>query len=359
MNLFNKNRTLIRPFTYLKESLGMEAVRMLILLCIQIALLFISSSFSAIILIACTAAASVLADITALRLVSSGEEEHFSVIISAVQGIIIGMLIPQDFPPATAFTAAFTVKFISRYFFNGFAYTWVNPAALTVVILWFTGARLFPEITITRELLSSKNPSQVLLSAGFFPLHSFDSNITEALNNSIFSLFKISIPEGYISMIWDNGSSIPAFRFNFVTLISSIMLFGSDTIKIIIPGFFMFTYLVLVRFVSPFFYDGIMFQGDMLLALFTGGTLFIAAFMLSWYGTIPCTIKGRILYGVFGGITSFFIAGVGTSSSGMIFAIVLTNLFSVIVQNWENLADRRALRKMLSEVKKTEFYDEI
>lgn len=121
----------------------------------------------------------------------------------------------------------------------------------------------------------------------------------------------------------------------------------------------MFTYLILVRFVSPFFYDGIMFQGDMLLALFTGGTLFIAAFMLSWYGTIPCTIKGRILYGVFGGITSFFIAGVGTSSSGMIFAIVLTNLFSVIVQNWENLADRRALRKMLSEVKKTEFYDEI
>ena len=43
----------------------------------------------------------------------------------------------------------------------------------------------------------------------------------------------------------------------------------------------------------------------------------------------------------------------------MIFAIILTNLFSVIVQNWENLADRRALRKMLSEVKKTEFYDEI
>ena len=121
MNLFNKNRTLVRPFTYLKESVGMEAVRMLILLCIQIALLFISSSFSAIILIACTAAASVLADITALRLVSSGEEEHFSVIINAVQGIIIGMLIPQDFPPATAFTAAFTVKFISRYFLNGCA----------------------------------------------------------------------------------------------------------------------------------------------------------------------------------------------------------------------------------------------
>lgn len=359
MNLLNKNGMLVRPFTYLRESLGTEAFRMLILLCIQIALLFVSASFSAIILIACTAAASVLADALAFRLYSAKDEEHFSVIMSAVQGMIIGMLIPQDFPPATAFTADFTVKFIAKYFFRGFAYTWVNPAALTVAILWFTGERLFPEPTITRELLSLKNPSQQLLSAGVFPLHPFDSSITEALNNSIFSLFKVSIPEGYISMLWDNGAAIPAFRFNFITLISSIFLFGNDIIKIIIPGFFMFTYLLLVRFVSPFFYDGIMFQGDMLLALFTGGTLFISAFVLSWYGTTPCTVQGRILYGIFGGITAFFIAGAGTSSGGMVFVIILTNLFSVIVQNWENIADRRTLQKMLSEVKKTEEYDEI
>ena len=87
----------------------------------------------------------------------------------------------------------------------------------------------------------------------------------------------------------------------------------------------------------------------MLLALMTGGTLFTSVFVLDWYGTIPCSIKGRILYGVFGGTAAFFIAGAGSSSAGMIFAVVLTNIFSVFVQKWEDAANLRTLKKLLSE----------
>lgn len=350
MNLPYKNAPhLVRPFVYLRISIGEESGRMLFLLCIQLMLLAVSKSFSALIVIAAAASASFAADIAVSRFFKQENEAHFTALTSLVQGIVIGMLLPETYPPVSAFAASLSALFVVKYFFGGFSYAWVNPAAFTVIMLWFTGARLFPELIVTRELLASKNPSELLLSSGAFPIHSFDTALTSFLNNLVFAPFKVSVPDGYVSLFWDNGSLIPAFRFNFALLISSALLFGRDLVKSIIPACFLLTYLALVRTAAPFFYGGIPLQGDMLLALLTGGTLFTSVFVLDWYGTIPCSIKGRILYGVFGGTAAFFIAGAGSSSAGMIFAVVLTNIFSVFVQKWEDAADRRALKKLLSE----------
>ncbi|MGP1458114.1 MAG: RnfABCDGE type electron transport complex subunit D [Treponema sp.] len=352
MNLpYKRAPHLVRPFIYLRISIGEEAFRMLLLLCVQIALLFMSKSFSALTVIASAASASFAADIVVSRFFRRRDEEHFTSLASLVQGIIIGMLLPETYPPLSAFTASLASMFVVKYFFGGFSYAWVNPAAFTAVMLWFTGARLFPELIVTRELLASKNPSELLLSAGVFPIHSFDSALTAFFNNALFAPFKVSVPEGYVSLFWDNGSAIPAFRFNFALLVSSAVIYGRDAVKAVIPAFFLLTYLLLVRAASPFFYKGIPLQGDMLLALLTGGTLFTSVFVLGWYGTIPCSIGGRILYGVFGGLAAFFIAGAGSSSSGMIFAVVLTNIFSVFVQKWEEAVDLYALKKTLSEAR--------
>ena len=199
-----------------------------------------------------------------------------------------------------------------------------------------------------------RNPSQTLIENGTIVQYAFDTEITDALNGSIFRLFKVSIPNGYVSLFWDNQSIIPAFRFNFITLVSSVILFAGNLIKCVIPGFFLVVYLALVRFVSPVICNGVAFQGDILLALLTGGTIFFAVFVLSWYGTIPISTTGKIIYGILSGVTAFFIAGPGTSPCGLIFTVLISNIFSIVIQQWENRRNRIFLKKKLENFRKVE-----
>ena len=159
-------------------------------------------------------------------------------------------------------------------------------------------------------------------------------------------------------MFWDTKSVIPAFRFNFIILISSIFIFSEDIIKCVIPFTFMLVYLSLVRLLSPVFFGGLQFQGDILLALLTGGTLFISVFILNWYGTTPVTLKGRFIYGFFAGILNFFISGCGTSSSGLLFTVLIVNIVSVIIQQTEAkmnlLRTKRIVEKFNAAQKKEE-----
>ena len=348
-NLFTiKKNTLIRPFIYKTESIGVETLKMILLLAVQIFMLFFTKSFSALLVILFSVLGAVLAEIIVRKVFK--QVEYNSLIISVLQGILTGMLIPETFPVVTVFFAVFFTMFIIKYLFGGFSQAWINPVVFVIAVLWFVGGNLFPDFLVTTDFLCSRNPSQLLIDSGVFPISGFDSSVTETLNNTVFDLFKVSIPEGYVSLFWDTHSVIPAFRFNFITLLSSIILFGTDLIKLIIPSTFLVVYLVLVRFLSPLFCNGIPYQGDMLLALLTSGTLFYATFVLQSHGTLPISVVGKVLYGVFAGIFAFVITGCGTSSTGMAFTVLFANIFSLLIQKWEDKTNKRKLQKLIASI---------
>lgn len=347
-------KVLIRPFKYVTDSVAMEATKMIALLMAQIVLLFISKSYSSLLIVVAAVAGSLSADFFSHKFFHNEADDEFSFIVSTAHGMITGLLIPSSYSPVTVLIATFFIILVVKHFFGGFSYAWVNPAVFTVVVLWIIGARLFPSYIVNMDILSMRNPSQTLIENGTIVQYAFDTEITDALNGSIFRLFKVSIPNGYVSLFWDNQSIIPAFRFNFITLVSSVILFAGNLIKCVIPGFFLVVYLALVRFVSPVICNGVAFQGDILLALLTGGTIFFAVFVLSWYGTIPISTTGKIIYGILSGITAFFIAGPGTSPCGLIFTVLISNIFSIVIQQWENRRNRIFLKKKLENFRKVE-----
>ena len=108
--------------------------------------------------------------------------------------------------------------------------------------------------------------------------------------------------------------------------------------------------VILVRFLSPLFCNGIPYQGDMLLAMLTSGTLFYATFVLQSYGTLPISVVGKVLYGVFAGIFAFVITGCGTSSTGMAFTVLFANIFSLLIQKWEDKTNKRKLQKLIASI---------
>lgn len=338
---------LIRPFSYINDSLGTNLIKFLVLLCIQLVLLFVSKSFAALKVVSAATCASVFAELLSSFFLKQHIFENKKFLVSIVQGLLCGMLVPQTFPVVTVFIIVFFSMLITRHFFGGFAFTWINSSVVAVVVMWIIGAEYFPQYLVNMDLLAVRNPSQQLIENGVIKIFPFDSTITEFCNQVIFSHLRVSVPDGYVSLFWDSYSVIPAFRFNFVTLISSIVLFNDNFWDLLIPGLFVIVYMLLIRYISPFLYNGVSFKGDILLALLTSGTLFCSIFLIGWYGTVPLTISGKIVYAVLAGILMFLLAGCGSSPSGMIFTVIISNLISVIIQQSENHFDRIRMKKQL------------
>ena len=323
----------IAPFSYLSPSLTNISTALLILLAPQIIMLLITKAYSSLILIATSIISSVLAEFISNKIRRVNTLFDLTAI---VQGLFIGMFIPQNYPILPVFFIVLLSLLLVKYVFGGNADSWINPAAYTVIIIYFLGISFFPEFLITKEYLESGNPGIQLIQNGDIPVLQFDSSFTFWLNTHFFSRLGIEIPSGYLSMFWDTQSLIPAFRFNILTLISSMILISLGIINWIVPSTFLLVYGILVRLFSQTPFTGIIGQGDLLLAFLTSGTLFVAFFIIDFYGTTPITNFGKCLYGIIVGLIAFLITGCGTSPIGAMFTVLFANVISPLIQLLED-----------------------
>ncbi len=323
----------LSPFSYLRPSVWTEAYVVIVLLLLQVVMLFVTKSYDSLFIILSSLLASYAVDFINKE---KNYKNRFVIIASSIRGLMIGLMLPSAFPPVAVFFISFTVLLINKHILGGFANSWINPVAVTVAIAWIIGMKFFPEISLSDSALQSRNIALALIQDGTFPVNSFDISVTNFLNRRLFSLFGVSIPEGYFSLFWDSQSTIPAFRFNLLTLLSSIVLFSADVLNPIIPVVFVVTYGLLVKFLAPFFYGGIFMHGDVILAFLSSGTLFCTFFLMQWHGTAPFTNRGKWVFAILAGILAFFILGIGLSPSGFAFVILITNVVSLFIQCVEN-----------------------
>jgi electron transport complex protein RnfD len=211
---------------------------------------------------------------------------------------------------------------------------------MAVALSFFVGAQWFPELLVTKSQLAGENPIAPLFES--IPIAPFDSRITGFLNSTIFNVTKTVIPPGLLSFFWDTGSTIPVSRFNFLTLAASIVLIAFDIINWVVPVFFLGIYFLLVWLFVPAVAGGVFAGGDILLASLTGSTLFTAFFMLGAAGTVPWSLRGKILYSSAAGIFAFIFLGGGTSPVGAVFTVLASNLMSAFIQFYEQ-GRRRAV----------------
>ena len=325
-------RISVKPFVYSIPSVSSVSIKLLILLCLRVVMLLITGSISAFLVVMTSLAGALVAAILNYYI---RKEAFYNIMNLAIQGILIGLLLPETYPPLTAFVISFSTIIISRgIVFKGIN-AWVNAPAIAIIIAWYIGNIYFPQFALNSELLTMKNSSVYLIQNGYFPTYSFDSPVTQFLNKNIFSIANVSIPEGFVSLLWDSNSIIPAFRFNLLTIVSSIIIFSDNSFSLIIPSLFITVYAVLVRIFVPYLFGGELNQGDIILALLTSGILFSLVFMFQWYGTTPVTVAGKIILGILSGIVAFGIIGCGTSPVGMVYTIICSNIISMIIRIFE------------------------
>ncbi|MCR4901092.1 MAG: RnfABCDGE type electron transport complex subunit D [Treponema sp.] len=335
----------LKPYIYEKPSISAVSLKILILLSVQIAMLFFTKSFDAILVIACSTIGALLASLIHYIFNKSNK---FLILTNLIQGIIVGMLLPETYPPLTVMFISLITLIIFKYIFEDTENFWINIISVSIIIAFFIGRNYFPDYQITTDLFTTKNPSVALINNGVFPVYDFDSYVTGWLNSEIFSKCKVTLPQGLISMLWDTHSIIPAFRFNLLTVIASIVLFCDNSFTALIPAIFLTVYAILVRLFFPLMTGGDFNQGDIILALFTSGTLFVAVFMLQWFGTHPMTIVGKIIYSFFAGIVAFFIVGCGTSPIGMIYVVIICNILNLMIRSIEENRMDKIMNRMIT-----------
>ncbi len=320
------------PFIYVSTSTKTVLTVMICLLLPQLLMLFLTRSYASLLVILSSSLASLLAEgIYQARKKSS----LVTWLVALLQGLLVGFLLPSSYPPVAVFVISLCAMLLGKYAFEGFAASWVNPVALAVVAAYFIYAHPFPPFLVDLSILREKNAALSLIRDGAFSLNPMDSAVTAYLNRTVFRHFGMEIPDGYVTLFWDSGSSIPAFRFNLLNLLASLILFSGDMIGLLIPASFCISYGLLIRFAPISYFAGTQLYGDIFLAFLTSGVFFSTLFILQWFGTVPNSCWGKLLYGLGTGLFSYLILGYGTSSVGYVFVVLVMNFLSIFIQSFE------------------------
>ena len=332
MKSYSNLSLMTAPFVYTRlPVLGMN-IAVLSLLGIQILILAITADFYALLNIT-AAVMGVLCVENLLRyLASSKLSLSLEMVIS---GLLIGFFMPTGIGFIFVFILSAFSVFIVKTVFGGTGRNWLNPVAFAVCAAYISRPEAFPQLISNFSLLREKGSIFALMEANGLLKLKTDFTITSALNSLLLHGVGVTLPEGYISLFLNSTSSIPAFRYNIITLMSSIILFSIRVADYILPAFFLTTYAILVWTFGMVPVSNIYFTGDILSAVLTGGVLFAAFFVMTEPASSPKTKYGKAMSGFFTGLFAFFICAHGASPAGIFFAIILSNVISPLIEKLE------------------------
>ena len=332
MKSYSNLSLMTAPFVYTRlPVLGMN-IAVLSLLGIQILILAITADFYALLNIT-AAVMGVLCVENLLRyLASSKLSLSLEMIIS---GLLIGFFMPTGIGFIFVFILSAFSVFIVKTVFGGTGRNWLNPVAFAVCAAYISRPEAFPPLISDFSLLREKGSIFALMEANGLLKLKTDFTVTSALNSLLLHGVGVTLPEGYISLFLNSTSSIPAFRYNIVTLMSSIILFSIRVADYILPAFFLTTYAILVWVFGMVPVSNIYFTGDILSAVLTGGVLFAAFFVMTEPASSPKTKYGKAMSGFFTGLFAFFICAHGASPAGIFFAVILGNIISPLIERLE------------------------
>ena len=332
MKSYSNLSLMTAPFIYTRLPIFKINIAVLSLLGIQILILAITADFYALLNIT-AAVMGVLCVENLLRyLASSKFGLSLEMIIS---GLLIGFFMPTGIGFVFVFILSAFSVFIVKTVFGGTGRNWLNPVAFAVCAAYISRPEAFPPLISDFSLLREKGSIFALMEANGLLKLKTDFAVTSALNSLLLHGVGVTLPEGYISLFLNSTSSIPAFRYNIVTLMSSIILFSIRVADYILPAFFLTTYAILVWIFGMVPVSNIYFTGDILSAVLTGGVLFAAFFVMTEPASSPKTKYGKAMSGFFTGLFAFFICAHGASPAGIFFAIILGNIISPLIEKLE------------------------
>jgi electron transport complex protein RnfD len=202
--------------------------------------------------------------------------------------LILSMMLPNHLHPIyAALGSAFAITVI-KYSFGGLGSNWLNPALGGWLFIRFSWPTAF-----FNALADSASSISEMVFASETSL--IDNSVTNFFNGSIFSIAGIQLPSGYIDLLFNNNPGIITDRGLFALLIGTIFITAIGLNRGWIPLVFLAVYGFLIRFAGDL--SHVLWNGDMLYGLFSGGTI-VVAFILAAEPSTSAKLKPGILFSV-------------------------------------------------------------
>lgn len=324
---YNRTMPAPAPYVYTGMNARQTAILVLSLLSLQLIAMGIMHDFASIVLVISAGAAAALASFLIGYMQGKGTFD----IHALVTGLLIGFFLPVNGGFVFSFLIAFMSYFFSWGVFGGKGSSWINPVMLAVCIAAVCKPDCFVQPVSADRILSGGSVFAAMDGSGLLQTPA-DQYITSVFNSTFLHGVDVTLPEGYISLFLHYPSAVPAFRYNLLTLCSSIVLLSVKTIHKTLPFTFLIVYGLLVYLFPSAAQASAYGQGDILSALLTSGALFSAFFVMNDSGSIPRSWEGRFITGILTGIFAFCIAGPGAIPAGIPFAVLFVGCLTPLIE---------------------------
>jgi len=302
-----------------------------------------TDSYSSLFIAMSTVFASVLTEF--LILLKSGRERAIMDGSAVASALILTLLLPNRISAVNAAAGAVFAIAVIKHSFGGLGSNWLNPAAggwLFIRFSWpvsFTSALEGTPLSVIGE---SVREGGYGIDAFLSAPSPFGDALRSLLNRTIFSIPGVELPAGYLDLFTSRFPGIIADRGVFALLLGTIIMTASQVTRSWIPAVYLAVFGILVRFAGALPFGSGYWNGDVIFALCSGGTL-VAAFFLA---VDPATgAKSNI--GIFfatlaAGCVAFVFRWFGNEPYGAISTVVVLNAILPIFRVLES----RQLYKM-------------
>ena len=298
----------------------------------------LTDSFSSLLVALSVVAAAVLAEF--LILYFKGNTRILLDGSAVASALILALLLPNKISPVYAAAGAVFAMVVVKHSFGGLGSNWLNPAAGGWLFIRFSWPGAFRAAlegsplsllseSVGRGVINLQGSPMGILKIDAADLFAstarLEGTVRSILNETVFSFLKIELPSGYLDLFASRFPGIIADRGGLMLLIGTIIITAYQVNRAWIPAVFLAVYCLLIRYAGALPFGGSLWNGDILFALFTGGTLAAAFFLASNPATGAKSNLGIFLATAAAGGISFLLRCFGAEPYGAIYAMLFIN----------------------------------
>jgi len=236
---------------------------------------------------------------------------------AALIGMMFAMLLPPSMPWWIVVTGTFIAILVGKQIFGGIGGNAFHPAVLAIAIVQISWAHYFDFTAAVASCNISFDP--------LFPLAAIKH---AGLHTDLFSVQKIVDSYTLLDLLLGKQVGGIGATFGIALILGGFYLINRGFIRWEIA----FSFLAGVLLTAAVFHasDSARFANP-LFHLFTGYTLLGAFFLATEDASSPVNFVPMLIYGGLGGVMTMLIRNIGAYPDGVIFAILVINMFNPLI----------------------------
>ncbi|MCL2270480.1 MAG: RnfABCDGE type electron transport complex subunit D [Treponema sp.] len=240
---------------------------------------------------------------------------------AAASAMVLTLLLPNQIHPVFAALGAAFAMVVVKHSFGGLGSNWMNPALGGWLFIRFSWPQAFQA--------ALHRPADIPQ-----PGSAADQAIKDFLNRFVFKFLKTELPSGYIDLFSSQSPGIIADRAVFVLVVATAVIAAFQITRSWLSVLYLAVFGFLIRMAG----DGsAMWNGDVIRAFFSGGTLVTAFILVVDPSSGAKSVTGNVVAVILAAVLSMVFRFFAPALYGCFIAVALVNALTPVINKTERL----------------------